>query len=134
MVQVCPPGLHISLGIFWLFTLLEDACHGLDVSIAQYLTPGSAGVSFVQYANALQRQSTLRDDINTVKGQIACLDTMVTVRPCAPQTNAFLQQISGALRTGSGSGSIFHCVLTLHILGLVYILQVIDRAYDSISI
>ena len=31
--QVCPPGLQITLGIFlWLFVLLEDACHHLDLT------------------------------------------------------------------------------------------------------
>ena len=39
--QVCPPGLHITLGIFLgLFVLLEDACHHLDLTAE--LT-GSAG-------------------------------------------------------------------------------------------
>ena len=34
-MQVCIPGLHISLGIFHkLFNLLEDACHKLDVRVA----------------------------------------------------------------------------------------------------
>ena len=97
MVQVCPPSLHISIGIFRLFTLLEDTCHGLDVSITWHLTPGSAGASFVQYADALQQQSTLRDDIDTVKGQIACLEQIFTLwwlPPDAPQTNTFLQQIA----------------------------------------
>ena len=105
MVQVCPPGLHISLGIFFrLFTLLEDACHRLDVLIAWHLTPGSAGVSFVQYADALQQQSTLRDDIDTVKGQIACLEqiftlTMETLPSGAPQSNTLLQQIANELNS-----------------------------------
>ncbi len=31
-MQVCPPGLHITLGIFYrLFQLMEDDCHELDV-------------------------------------------------------------------------------------------------------
>ena len=34
--QVCIPGLHISLGIFnLLFTLLENACHELDLQLAE---------------------------------------------------------------------------------------------------
>ena len=105
MFQVCPPGLHISLDIFFrLFTLLEDACHELDVSVALQSTPGSAGPSFIQYTDALQRQSTLRDDIDTVNGQIACLEqivtlTMVTLPPGAPQTNTFLQQMADEINT-----------------------------------
>ena len=33
--QVCLPGLHISLGIFqWLFDLMEQECHDLDLLLA----------------------------------------------------------------------------------------------------
>jgi hypothetical protein len=101
MFQVCPPGLHISLGVFFrLFTLLEDACHELDVSVAQRSIPGSAGPSFVQYTDTLQQQSTLRDDIDTVNGQIACLEqiftlTLVTLPPGTPLTNTLLEQMHG---------------------------------------
>ena len=32
-LQVCLPGLHITLGVFYrLFSLLEEACHNLDVA------------------------------------------------------------------------------------------------------
>ena len=98
MFQVCPPGLHISLGILRLFTLLEDACHELDVSVALLSIPGSAGPSFVQYADALQQQSTLPDDIDTFNEQISCLEqiftlTLVTLPPGTPPTNTFLQQM-----------------------------------------
>ena len=79
IAQVCPPGIHSSLGIFRLFTLLEDACHGLDVLIIQHLTTESAGASFIQYADAMQQQFTLRDDIDTVKGQIACFKQCFTL-------------------------------------------------------
>ncbi len=35
-MQVCPPGLHITLGIFYrLFQLMEDDCHELDVAIRE---------------------------------------------------------------------------------------------------
>ena len=34
-MQVCPPGLHISLGIFQkIFDSLEKACHQLDLKMA----------------------------------------------------------------------------------------------------
>ncbi len=33
-MQVCPPGLHIGLGIFYrLFQLMEDQCHQLDLIV-----------------------------------------------------------------------------------------------------
>ena len=105
MFQVCPPGLHISLGIFFrLFTLLENACHELDVSIALQSIPGSAGPSFIQYADALQQQSTLHDDIATVNEQIFCLEqiftlTLVTLPPSTPTTNTLLQHIASEMNT-----------------------------------
>ena len=44
------------------------------------------------YTDALQEQSTLRDNIKTVQAQIQCLEqiftlTLVTLPPTAPQTN-----------------------------------------------
>ena len=36
VMQVCPPALLITLGVFFrLFTLLEDACHALDLEMAE---------------------------------------------------------------------------------------------------
>ena len=102
---MCPPGLHISLGIFFrLFTLLEDACHELDVLATQQHTPGSAGPSYARYTDALLQQSTLQDSIETVKAQIKCLEqvftlTLVTLPPAAPQTNTLLQQIATEIST-----------------------------------
>eukprot|EP00731_Ephydatia_muelleri_P023928 Em0016g199a len=37
--QICPPGLHITMGIFTkLFELFEDFCHSLDLELAFYHT------------------------------------------------------------------------------------------------
>ncbi len=33
---MCPPGLHITLGIFYrIFSLLEEECHLLDLAIVE---------------------------------------------------------------------------------------------------
>ena len=57
--QVCIPGLHISLGIFnRLYSLLENACHELDLLQAEKDTGARdtrAGTSFGQYSAALRR-------------------------------------------------------------------------------
>ena len=76
----------------------------LDVSIALQSIPGSAGPSFVQYSDALQQQSTPRDDIDTVNEQISCLEqiftlTPVTLPPDTPTTNILLQQIASEMNT-----------------------------------
>ena len=63
--QVCPPGLHISLGIFFrLFTLLEDECHELDVCHSSQFQGSTAGSSFTAFVTAMKRQAELRDDID----------------------------------------------------------------------
>ncbi|XP_030828702.1 uncharacterized protein LOC105439624 isoform X2 [Strongylocentrotus purpuratus] len=41
--QVCPPGLHISLGLFLKhFNSMEKACHQLDIQTVAYLAPQDA--------------------------------------------------------------------------------------------
>lgn len=40
ILQVCPPGLHISLGLFLKhFNSMEKACHQLDLQTVAYLAP-----------------------------------------------------------------------------------------------
>lgn len=39
-LQVCPPGLHISLGLFLKhYNSMEKACHQLDLKTVAYLAP-----------------------------------------------------------------------------------------------
>ena len=55
IIQVCIPGLHLSLGIFnRLYTLLENACHALDLLQAERSgVENLAGTSFGRYSVAL---------------------------------------------------------------------------------
>ena len=61
-MQVCIPGLHVSLGIFHkLFKLLQDACHQLDVRAADYSGNGvhhsltaMGGDQYKKYVQAIQ--------------------------------------------------------------------------------
>ena len=49
------PALHVSLGIFnKLFKMLENACHQLDVKIAEagYM-PGNSSNEFTEYVTTL---------------------------------------------------------------------------------
>ena len=88
---MCPPGLHISLGIFFrLFSLLEDDCHEVDVRHTLQLQGSTAGSTFNTFMTVLQRQSTLRDSSRRVSEQIKVLEqlltlTLVTVSPSDPQ-------------------------------------------------
>ena len=53
--QVCLPGLHIKLGIFYRrFTLLEDTCHELDLRVVLEDSIDDGGVSYGRYVEAVQ--------------------------------------------------------------------------------
>ncbi len=60
---MCPPGLHISLGIFFrLFTLLEESCHELDLLLAQHSNSHlRTGSTFEEYSTALRNRHQLRE-------------------------------------------------------------------------
>ena len=73
-----PPGLHISLGIFFrLSTLLEDECHELDVTYSLRIQGSTAGSTFNTFTTALRRQSTLRYNINRLSTQVQGLTDSV---------------------------------------------------------
>ncbi|KAL5494514.1 hypothetical protein EMCRGX_G015864 [Ephydatia muelleri] len=55
--QVCPPGLHITLGIFTkMFNLLEAVCCNLDLELALHATDVDSS-SFSEYSLELQNLS-----------------------------------------------------------------------------
>eukprot|EP00731_Ephydatia_muelleri_P030472 Em0021g995a len=54
--QVCPPGLHIMLGIFTkMFHLLKALCCQLDLELASHTTDFNSS-NFSKYSQALQRK------------------------------------------------------------------------------
>ena len=76
--QVCPPGLHITLGIFLrLFTLLEDCCHELDV-LAELQGSSEAGCSYERYVKALCQQRALKDEAHIVEYNLKVLEQVAT--------------------------------------------------------
>ena len=77
-MQVCIPGLHLSLGIFnRIWELMEYECQELDLRLAH--TKGSTGGStFVHYANTLQQRSHLAMELETQQGYVSLIDQMVT--------------------------------------------------------
>lgn len=73
---MCPPGLHITLGIFFrLFTLLENACHELDVAA---LLQGAGSEAYQQYVTAFRRDVELEEKCDKVRTEIHTLDQLVT--------------------------------------------------------
>lgn len=62
--QVAIPALHISLGIFQrLYTLLENACHDLDVKLAAVAVPVEAKESYMRYAAQLASIRDMEDSM-----------------------------------------------------------------------
>ena len=61
--QVCPPGLHITLGIFYrIWCLLEADCHKLDLQLAISTSPTPTDrESFKKVSSLLKRHSQLTE-------------------------------------------------------------------------
>lgn len=78
-MQVCIPGLHISLGIFnRLWVLLEDACSELDLLLAQYSSGSSSGSTFEQYSSALKEEQQLKSALQLEVNKATMLEQLVT--------------------------------------------------------
>ena len=76
-LQVCPPGLHITLGIFYrLFKLLEEACHELDLTAK--FSDSQAGSTYDRYITALRQQSSLKESEERLAMQHRGLEQLVT--------------------------------------------------------
>ncbi|KAL5502912.1 hypothetical protein EMCRGX_G009770 [Ephydatia muelleri] len=76
--QVCPPGLHITLGIFTkLYGLLEDECHALDLELA-LLSSEEAHSSFDTYSQKLQMLCSLQSELKQAEEAYAVLQQMTT--------------------------------------------------------
>eukprot|EP00731_Ephydatia_muelleri_P006799 Em0003g1047a len=78
--QVCPPGLHITLGIFTkLFHLLEAACHQLDLELALHITDFTGpSSSFSKYSQELQNLSFLQAELEKAQQSHEELQNMAT--------------------------------------------------------
>lgn len=76
--KVCPPGLHITLGIFTkLYGLLEDECHALDLELA-LLSSEEAHSSFDTYSQELQMLRLLQSELKQAEEAYAVLQQMTT--------------------------------------------------------
>ena len=65
-MQVSLPGLHITLGVFYrLWSLLEKACHQLDMELAKRTAPLSVDrQSFSDYAVIVRDLASLKEEKN----------------------------------------------------------------------
>lgn len=79
--QVSPPGLHISLGVFYrLFTLFETECHQLDILFARRSGGVSieAGPSFDDYAAMAREQQMIAERCEVLQELVHTLEGLVT--------------------------------------------------------
>lgn len=79
--QVCIPGLHISLGVFYrLYSLLEAACHELDLIFAE--ETGSlnlgGGASFDVYSRVLKDLYQAKEEVEKQTHLLSVLEQLST--------------------------------------------------------
>ncbi len=81
VAKVFPPGLHISLGIFYqLFTLLEESCHELDLLVAHNANPHlRTGHTFEAYCADLRKRHHLREQSATLLERAEQLDQLANL-------------------------------------------------------
>lgn len=92
--QVCPPGLHLTLGIFLrLFVLLESECHQLDLTMR--LQGCDSGPSYERYFSALNDLTPLKDEQLVLKNGLQLLEQLfthsVTTSAMSPTNPVFLE-------------------------------------------
>ncbi|KAL5489078.1 hypothetical protein EMCRGX_G018128 [Ephydatia muelleri] len=76
--QVCPPGLHITLGIFTkMFNLLEAVCCNLDLELALHATDVDSS-SFSKYSLELQNLPLLQAELEEAQQAQEKFRQMVT--------------------------------------------------------
>ena len=80
---MCPPGLHISLGIFYkIWCLVEEGCHELDLELAIHSSHNPTDrETFKQYSSLVKKLRQLRENkmnlvqlvssLNAVLGDLA---------------------------------------------------------------
>ena len=95
------PGLHITLGIFdRLFDLLEEACHQLDIKLAESGRQEDTLHSFKLYSTALQNINELeeRQREDEEASAVEQLSTFLTVKEADIQQVEFCRQTAAELR------------------------------------
>lgn len=100
-LQVCLPGLHMSLGIYdRLWELLEAACTALDLLLAKHTSAGALDNSFAEYVAALTKREELNTKLSAAEGRVTTLDQLVTFFSLHTPNAAHNQQLK-ALREAS---------------------------------
>eukprot|EP00731_Ephydatia_muelleri_P031015 Em0022g529a len=102
---VCPPGLHMTQGIFMkVFRLLEDACHSYDMQLAFINQTTNSTSSFSAYCVELHKLQMLKAKYAECKAELADLEEVMTsVAVCLGKddsiTNNFIKQVNEKKRS-----------------------------------
>ena len=79
-MQICIPGLHISLGIFYrLFSLLEDAVHCLDYQIAPLSSTAQQIPALEKYVDSLHRLAAAQEERVKAEDKAAMYEQVATL-------------------------------------------------------
>ena len=94
-MQVCLPGLHMSLGIFdRLWELLEGTCNKLDLQLAHHTTEGGKdGNTYQQYIAALKEMEKLKSLHGTEDVRATTLEQLATFFSLHIPNEAHRQQL-----------------------------------------
>ena len=78
-MQVSLPGLHITLGVFYrLWSLLEEACHQLDLELSKRTAPLSTDRgSFSQYTKVVSDLAKLEEEKNELRPYALNLSSLI---------------------------------------------------------
>ena len=68
---MCPPGLHITLGIFQrLFDLLEEDCHQLDRKVANHCGTTTNITTFDKYLETKASLQSLEEELSSLTTEL----------------------------------------------------------------
>lgn len=104
---MCPPGLHITLGIFYrLWSLLEEECHQLDLELATRTAPQSIDrASFTHYSTSVKKRAQLKERKLELDKYTAALSTgiaQIATQVQNPDSNPLLlalqQEVNSAIQ------------------------------------
>ena len=92
---MCLPGLHITQGIFQkIFSLLEEACHELDLKLACHFSTHIQHGSYSEYVHKLRELTSTRAALDTAKQAVSDVEQIVVYMSITlDQTNPLLQRM-----------------------------------------
>ena len=107
--HVCPPGLHITLGIFYrIWSLLEEGCHELDLELATRTSHNpSDRETFKKYSLLVTQLSEKRlnlvqlvSSLNSVLGDLVILsDSSPLVQALKTELDTQSQKLEKVVHT-----------------------------------